>query len=272
VVDGQGRIYFVHTGVGVLTVGGDAKPQLYAEPGFHFLALDRNDRFTGQQWPTFPDGEIHVVGAETRLLLASSFPLVIGADGALYYPQAAEDGRVHLMRLVPSQQPERFATLPAATEIGPDGKPLMARWIHGLTAARDGSLYYTEQSAVRKVAADGTVSLVVGDPVISGCLRPPLAEHARLGLVLRGLDVADDGTLYVAASGCSAVLRIRPAGEVSVVLRASDAWAPTGIAVSGHHVYVLEFHHIPVQRAEQWRPRVRRLAPDGTVSIVATVD
>ena len=81
-----------------------------------------------------------------------------------------------------------------------------------------------------------------------------------------------DGTVYVAASGCSAVLKIAPDGSVSVVLRASDAWTPTGVAISGDDLYVLEYRYIESERREDWLPRVRKVSRDGKVSIIAAVE
>ena len=83
---------------------------------------------------------------------------------------------------------------------------------------------------------------------------------------------AHPGAGIVAASGCSAVLKVSPTGAVDVVVRSSDAWAPTGLAVSGDDLYVLEFRHIAVERAQDWLPRVRKVAHDGTVTLVTTVD
>ena len=183
-----------------------------------------------------------------------------------------DDGRVRVMRLAPSGEPEVFATLPVATEVGPGGKTVRAGWIHGLAAGPSGSLYYTEMHAVRRIAPDGTVSLVAGDITVPDCVRPPAANDERLGPALRGLDVTPDGTVYVAASACSALLKITPEGIVSVVLRASDAWSPMGVAVSGDDLYVLEYRYIESEQREDWLPRVRKVSREGKVTVLATVD
>src|SRR5262249_33726227 len=149
------------------------------------------------------------------------FPVTVGSDGAFYYPQPEGSDRVRVMRLAPSESPRVFATLPPATEVGPDGKAKSVPWIHGLSAPPDGSLYYAERAPVRRTVRDGTVPLVAGDIKVPDWVRPPAARDERLGPALRGLDVTPDGTVYVAASGCSAVLKVAPDGSVSVVLRAS---------------------------------------------------
>jgi hypothetical protein len=271
VVDTQGHVHFAHTAVGVFMLNPEGRLIRREGPGFHFMAIDREGRFLQRRWPRFPDGEIQVAGRNPTLLLSSSFPLTIGPDGALYYPEAANDGHVHVRRLPPSGEPTTFAILPIATEIGPDGKPARARWIHGLAVAPNGTLYYSEQRAVRRIDRNGRVSLVAGNITVPGCVRPPAASEERLGPVLRGLDVAADGTVYVAASGCSAVLKIAPTGAVSVALRSSDAWSPTGVVVAGDDLYVLEYRHIEVERAQEWLPRLRKRSRDGTVTVLAAV-
>jgi len=105
---------------------------------------------------------------------------------------------------------------------------------------------------------------------IAPALRRPVTYG--LGPALRGLDVTPDGTVYVAASACGAVLKVAPAGSVSVVLRASDAWTPTGVAISGDDLYVLEYRYVESKRREDWLPRVRRVNRDGKVSIIAAVE
>jgi hypothetical protein len=202
------------------------------------------------------------------------FPLVLSSvkGRCFYYPQAGSDDRVQVMRLAPSGDRGVFATLPVAMEIGPGGQTVRAQWIHGLAAGPNGSLYYSEMHAVRRIAPDGTVSLVAGNIKVPDCVHPPAATDERLGPALRGLDVTPDGTVYVAASACSALLKITPRGSVSVVLRASDAWSPMGVAISGDDLYVLEYRYIEADRREDWLPRVRRVSREGRVTVIATVD
>lgn len=271
VVDSQGRVYFVHAQVGIWMADADGALGYCEGPAYHFLICDRDRRFANHTWPRFPDGEIEVVGTNPALLHASSFPVSIAPDGALYYPEAAEDGPVRIMRTTPEGERTVFATLPVAMEIDFEGKPVQAKWIHGLAAGRDGALYYTEKQSVRRIGSDGSVSLVAGDIVVPDCVRPSAITDDRGGPVLRGLDVADDGSIYVAAAGCSALLRIDPDGAVSVALRSSDSWAPTGVAVAGDTIYVLEHKYIPSEQARDWLPRVRRLSPVGDAIVIAEV-
>lgn len=272
VVDKDGRVYFVHAEVGVWSADADGGNLSRLEgPAWHFLIADEGGRFTEQRWPQFEDGNIRATGPDPKLLRGSSFPLAIGPDGALYYPRPDDRNLVHIMRLEPGGEPAEHATLPPITEIGYEGDPVQARWIHGLAAGRDGSLYYTEQNAIRLVSADGAVTVIADTVRVPDCSRPPAFADGRDVAFLRGIDVADDGTVYAAASGCSAVIKVATDGTMSVALRAEQPWSPTGVAFANGDLYVLEFQYIDVERAGEWLPRVRKLAQDGVVSTVATV-
>src|SRR6185295_16221184 len=104
--------------------------------------------------------------------------------------------------------------------------------------------------------------------VVADCTRFPNIE-TNLGPFLRGLDVAPDGTIYIAANGCCAVLKITAKGEITPVLRATSPWSPTGVAVSGDSVYVLEYLHTASGDRRDWIPRVRKLSSDGTAAVIA---
>jgi len=271
-VDRQGQVYFLDTGLGVWKIDLQGHLVRHQGPAYHWMTIDHQGRYAGRRLPRDVGGELPVVGKDPTLILSSDFPVAIGSDGAFYYPHAGSDDRVRVMRLAASGDPGVFATLPLATEIGPGGKAVRARWIHGLAAGPRGSLYYTERHAVRRIARDGTVSLVAGGITVPDCVRPPAANDESLGPGLRGLDVTPDGTVYVAASACSALLKITPEGSVSVVLRGLDAWSPMGVAVSGDDLYVLEYRYIESERREDWLPRVRKLSRDGKVTVFATGD
>jgi hypothetical protein len=54
-------------------------------------------------------------------------------------------------------------------------------------------------------------------------------------------------------------------------MRADAPWSPTGVAVRGADVYVLEYEHPHSQNKVDWRPRVRKLAGDGKVTTLVTL-
>ncbi len=106
---------------------------------------------------------------------------------------------------------------------------------------------------------------------VPGCVRPPDWE-APLGPYLRGLAVAADGTVFVAATGCSAVLRVEAQGKTKPVLRAAPPWSPTAVAVGGKDVYVLEYLHTVLEHRREWLPRVKKVSPSGAIVLLATVE
>jgi hypothetical protein len=270
VVDRAGRIFFVDTGAGVWMIDPQGRLARHQGEAFHWMAIDRRDGFSGRDMPRDAGGELPVVGRDPTLILSSDFPIAVGPDGALYYPQAVGD-RVRLMRLRPGGKPEAFASLPPVLEVDPAGREKAVAWIHGLAAAADGSLYYSERDTVRRIAPDGTIYVVARGVKVPGCVRPPAAKDERLGPGLRGLDVGRDGTIFVAASACGALLKIATDGTVSVALRAEEAWSPTGVAIAGDDVLVLEYWSIKAESREAWIPRVRKLSRDGKVTVLATV-
>lgn len=267
VVDRQGRVYFVDTGAGVWKVDNDGKLTRHPGPAYHWMAMDVDGRLAKATLPSFSAGGATVtrVGADPALLLASDFPIVVGRDGSLYYPWVGSEDRLQVFRLTPSGRTSVLATLPAKTENGP------LRWLNGIAAGPDGSIYFTENRAVRKITPQGRLTTVASNITLSGCASIP-EMGAHLGPFLRGLDVDAQGTVYVAASGCGTVLKITADGKVTIILKASSPWSPTGVAVFGKDLYVLEYLHTAGDDRRDWLPRVRKLASDGQVAMLAAID
>lgn len=259
-VDRLGQVYFVDTGAGLWKIDAQGQLARISETKFHWLALDPNDRFAKTTLPSGAAGDIERVGANPALLLASDYPIAIGQDGNLYYPSGGSGG-LRIMRMLPSGETSALVTLPATSK-GP------LPHINGITGGADGSLYYTENKAIRRITAQGRISMVVaniacaGAPLIPGNARP----------LLRGLAVDAHGVVYVAASGCGRVLKITPDGKVTTVIQIQSPWSPTAVALSGSDLYVLEYLHTVVESRREWLPRVRKITADGTATIIATID
>lgn len=277
-VDDKGRVYFMQVPVGVWMIDEHGKLGMAPGTGYHHIELDPDGKFLKQHWPSFPDGVIRAVGTNPAILCVSSFPVAIGRDGALYYPEANVDFSVtdpgprgvHIRRLAPGGTPTKFADLPDPLEIGEDGTVTVAQWIHGLALGPKGDLFYTEKDGIRRIDVNGNVTPIIEKIKLAECVRPPAIADVREGVFLRGLDVADDGTIYAASAGCSALLKVTQAGEVSVALQERDGWAPTDVEAVGNKLYVHEFYYTDPQQDSNWRPRVRLVAADGTVTTLAT--
>ena len=67
------------------------------------------------------------------------------------------------------------------------------------------------------------------------------------------------------------VIKIKPEGGVETVLKSERPWSPTGVAIHGRDVYILEYTIANGPATEGWRPRVRKLSQDGKISTLATI-
>ena len=264
VIDRLGQVYFVDMVSGIWRI--DVHGTLIHIPGpaFHWMTLDAGGRFSRTRLPSGSGGEVVRIGVDPTVILASSYPIAFGKDDNLYFPSHGIGAPVQLLKMLPSGQTSIVASFPATTA----GTPL--RDLNGLAAGPQGSLYYTEPNAIRRISKDGRVSTVAQNIVLATCGSVPgmgSADHP----LLRGLDVDAGGTVYVAATGCGSVLRVAPDGRVSILFQTEGAWSPTGVALFGDDVYVLEFLGAASDNRREMVPRVRKIAPDGTTRIFATV-
>ena len=263
VVDRHGYVYFLDTGAGVWMIDPRGKLSRRDGPRFHWMAIDENTQPFGARLPAIPDGEVTAVGANPTLLLSSDVPLVIGQDGALYYPELRSE-QLRILRFTRAGVQSVHATLPAKVTGG------ALPWVNGLAAGSDGSLYYTEDTAVRKIDPRGVVFTLATNIAIPDCAAIPGIEDAKP--YLRGLAIAADGTVFVAASGCGTVLKITPRGKLTTVLQTTSPWSPTAVAISPSGLYVLEYLHTSTEDRLAWLPRVRKVLPTGAIVSVATVE
>jgi hypothetical protein len=259
----DGRIYFVDTGRGLFEIGRDGRLRRLDGPAFHWFAIDRASRLAKTPWPAIPGAEIRSVGVDPTLVLSSDFAVGIGADGALYYPEVGPRGPLRILRVTAAGVRSVYAALPE--ERKRDGS---LDWINGIAAGPGGSLYYSHDSSVRKISARGVVSTVAANVTVPGCVAIPGIEPA-IQPYLRGLDVAGDGTVYVAAAGCGAVLKVAPTGSVTAILRTVSPYSPTAVAVSNGEVHVLEYLHTASDDRREWLPRVRKITRTGTIVTLA---
>jgi len=81
-----------------------------------------------------------------------------------------------------------------------------------------------------------------------------------------------DGTVFVAASGCGAVLKITPRGKLTTVLQTTSPWSPTAVAIAPSGLYVQEYLHTATEDRLAWLPRVRKVLPNGDIVSIATVE
>jgi len=264
VVDRFGQIYFVDMVSGIWKIDAHGALTHIRGPAFHWMTLDASDRFGVVQLPSGPGGDIARIGTSPTLLLGSDFPLAIGRDGNLYFPSHRAGAPLQIWRLLPTGQTSILASLPATSARE------SVRQLNGLAAGPDGSLYYTEHDAIRRISKAGQVSTVVEHVEVAGCTSL-LRSGTKRDPLLRGLDVDVGGTIYVAATGCGSVLRVTPAGRVTILPQVPNPWPATGVALFGNDLYVLEFQNAESDDRREMLPRVRKIAADGRTTVIATV-
>jgi sugar lactone lactonase YvrE len=199
------------------------------------------------------------------LIQADGCPIVINRDGNLYYASGESPergGGTQITRL----SPEGGLTL-VVPNLAETSRRLGG--IKGLAAGPDGSLYVAYPKAVQRITTDGTATMLADPLVLSDCDKDLPAGEA--GPLLRGLAVDSRGGVYVAATGCRCVAKVTPDGQVSTVLKAERPWSPTGVAVHGEDVYVLEYSNATSANRGDWLPRVRRFGRDGRVTTLVTI-
>jgi hypothetical protein len=262
--DKKGNVFFLDTGSGVWKIDTAGHLTHLAGPRYHWMALDEDNRYAKTRMPSGSDGDIVKLGSNPTVLVSSDYPIAIGQDGNFYYPTPTS-GTVRIMRIFPSGASSVFATLPRSVSGG------RIEWINGLTVGPNNSLYYSEDNAIRRIDSNGIVSLVARD--FGAPATPPIPGiEASSGPYLRGLFVNSDGVIYVAASGSARVIKLSPSGTKTPLAQTSAPWSPTAVTAYGSNVYSVEFTHDNGDDRTVWMPRVRKIAPDGNSSIVASVD
>lgn len=264
-VDAQGNVFFMDTGAGVWRLRPDGALNKLPGAAFHWLALDSTGRLANTELPTLSHNGATIVRTNENLLLSSDFPLTVDSKGALYFPRKQDD-RLRVFRLDPSGSVSMFATVAARPDRTIPG------WINGSTVGPDGTFYYTEDHGVWKIAPkQAAVAMPIELPK-SGCGSIPGLGADEGAPMYQGVAVDTKSNVFVAVTGCRAVIKIAPDNSVTTALRTTGTWSPTGVATLGDEVYVLEYLHTEGHNRREWIPRIRRLSADGSDSIIATID
>jgi hypothetical protein len=249
VADGAGRIYFSDLEQ-VWRIDPDGRLSLF-RPGVegvhvHELAIAPNGDLIGAQNDYDPATQIYgsglwrrdPEGRESWLLPMTPAPLKgsgpsFDREGNSYLSawMSNDDRRTMLFRRSPSGDVRLLFGDPAAAA---HFRQATTVDLGGLILAPDGAVTFVDGTLVRKVAADGPASILY---------------RGGAKAMLRGLALAPDGTLFVADLGERRLIAIAPGGEASIVYSAEPRWAPTGVALAGGRLLVLEAEEDPAYRS-----------------------
>lgn len=115
---------------------------------------------------------------------------------------------------------------------------------------------------------EGAVTTLVERPEVTDCdpIPPPDGLPG-----FQGLDVATNGTVYAAATGCRAVLKIAPSKSSETLVKSEAPWSPTAVALHDGDLHILEWTNPNDGPSARWRPRVRKLSADDQLTILVTI-
>lgn len=272
VVDAKGQVFFVYHGVMKIEPNGTLTC-IHPSRGGHWMCLDPEGSFS-RTYPIYFE-RVTPDGVKPAIIYADGgAPIAVCRDGNLYYGSGVNNGK--------GPSPGGLTV----TRMSPEGKltqftPQLTRklaevhdGVTGLAAAPDGSLYVGCPGGIFKVGMDGAVSTLAYPLVVTDCDLDP-ADHnwSHRGPFVRGLAVDPQGVVYAPAQSCHRVLKITPEGRVSVILKSERPWSPTAVALHDGAVYVLEYTNANGGPEDEggWRPRVRKLNPDGKLTTLVEV-
>jgi len=272
VVDPEGQVFFVYTGHGVCKIDGRGKvTNIHRSKGGHWMCLDSAGIFSKVQPKFFR--RITPDGTSPALIFADGgAPLAVNTDGYLYFgSNPSENGSMPPGGLSVSQ----MSTAGDLKEFSPPLRAELAEMnqgVTGLATGPNGILYVATPSAIFKVSADGVMTTFL-NPVLAKDCDPDPADHIPSNPLpfVRGLAISTNGTLYAAGTSCHCVLKVTSDGHVKTVLKAERPWSPTGVALYGEDLYILEYTGANGGKDEGWLPRVRKLAPSGKVTTLVTI-
>ena len=237
----------------------------------HIKYIPRGDRYESRLLKIGPDGataEVIPPTVDRKRFWGNAFTLDGGGNVYFGYTNNPRAGEVKYESLLLRRAPDGRVTALAGGKAGhSDGKGQEAQFkaINALAWGPDGVLYVADEAAIRRVSRDGTVTTLARDLVAERPGRSPAGSANHLF----GLAVAADGTAYAADHGGRRIVKVTPDGRSATASGSESGWAPTGVAVSGDDLYILE---VGAGRPGQpTGPRVLKVTPGGRSEVLATV-
>ena len=281
-LDRQGRIYFTdtyHNCIWRFESNGALTPLLrgvhldyliVGEDGYVYVIKDGI-------WKISPQGEMTEVLNSTQFPEGAGRPFCIDRQANIYFINS--DARLNGLPAIYKRTLEGKVTFVAAgdrRQQDAEGVQSMFRYINSGAWAPDGSLYVRDDQRIRRVAPDGTVSTLAHSEDAA------IAEDGEERLVrTMGMAVDAKGNVYTANYWKRQVMKVTPDGRVDTLMGSRWPWVPVAVAVAGNNLYVVErmgnpygpstFLEVSTLADRMGSPRVRKVAPDGTVITLAVV-
>jgi hypothetical protein len=267
VIDNQNNVYFEYNGTWKIDAAGRLS-RLRDNDFYHFMVLDSVGRFATTRVAEIIDTlRITPDGSGPLLFLFPEASATLHSDGDLY-DAVWSIGRIRVERIKADGTKSVFAD----AAIDPRIARRPGRHEGGLIAIASGprGLYVTDGASIWTIDSRGNISPFALTVAVPDCPADLPAELPKPHM--RSLSVDTNGDVYAAAIGCRVTLRISPTGSVTPLLRAESPWSPSGVAISAGNLFVLEYDNPLMEYPAEGRPRIRKLAPDGKVTTMATMD
>ena len=278
-VDRQKQVYFSDL-VTVWKIDAQGKLSVFRAGGdrhIHDLNIDEagnlygaensyepaTQRFFSAIWKMTPSGDFsYLLGPTDNPLEGTS--IWRDHDGSMYHVTNYPERELLVLRRTPDGNVTVLVgSINAAREYR-QGVPYS---IGGMAFGSEGVLYFTHGANVSKVTKRGAVSALARNLVVENSSGNRAGGSSPTQLFGIAVDAQDNA--FVADYGNRRVLKITPDNLITTLVRTEQGWFPTGIALSGNDLYILENSFTPTHTPIA--TRVRKLSPDGRITVLATV-
>ena len=275
VVDRQGQVYFSDLKIiwkidaqgrlSVFRAGRDHTHDLNIDEAGNLYGAENSydpatRRFFSAIWKMIPAGSFSYLLAPTDNPPKGT-SIWRDRDGNMYHATFYPEHELLVLKRSPSGNVTALVGSSNAARNYRQGSPYS---VGGMAFGADGALYFVHGANVSKLTTSGTLTPLVRNLVVENASGNPAG-----GSPLFGIAVDAQGNALVADYGNRRILKIAPDGQRTTLIRAEESWFPTGVAVRGSELYILEESHTPASKPIG--TRVRKLSPDGTVTVLATV-
>lgn len=224
----------------------DAGGHLWGEDSFYDPAAQR---YRAGLWMIAPDGSFSYTYGPTG---RPAFGAGVFRDrfGCTFRAEETRARALLLHRLCPGGRPELLSDPAAARRAEP---PVLLSNIGGAAFGPDGSFFFRLRGIVQRLRAGDRLATAA-----SGFAPENF-----------GIAVDESGALYVVEHANRRIVRVGTDGRRSVPISAEAPWAPSGVAIRGGALYVLEVKDYAA--GQPIRFRVRQLTPGGRIRLLGAV-